>query len=243
MKRRSFLYHTAFEATALSLLPMMSACMSNSTGERSEPDMPGADELPSKKALLISLAQWSLHRQIEKNETKPIEFASVAKETYGIEAVEYVNQFYSEYAENEAFWIGMKERADGVGVKSLLIMVDNEGDLGAANDADRLLAVDNHKKWVHAAKLMNCHSIRVNAFGAEDESTFREALADGMGKLAEYAAQEEINVLIENHGLFSSNAALIADVIQTSQPAQFWDLSRFWQLVSERQMGKYDDSM
>ena len=213
MNRRSFIHHSSWGATSLSLLPLFTSC-SNTTGEKTLPDMPGADELPKEKQLLISLAQWSLHRQIEKNETNPLEFAAVAKDSYGIEAVEYVNQFYSEFAENEAFWQGMKERADGAGVKSLLIMVDNEGDLGSADDAERLLAVDNHKKWVNAAKILGCHSIRVNAFGAEEEALFREALADGMGKLAEYAAQEDLNVLIENHGLYSSNAALITDVIQ-----------------------------
>ena len=80
-----------------------------------------------------------------------------------------------------------------------------QGDLGAGNDIERRSSVENHYKWVNAARIMGCHSIRVNAFGEEDETSFRTAIVDGMGRLAEYAAKEEINVIIENHGLHSSN--------------------------------------
>ncbi len=45
----------------------------------------------------------------------------------------------------------------------LLIMCDGEGQLGDADEAKRKQAVENHYKWVEAAKFLGCHSIRVNA--------------------------------------------------------------------------------
>ena len=42
-------------------------------------------------------------------------------------------------------------------------MCDAEGDLGDPDDAKRTQAVENHYKWVEAAKFLGCHSIRVNA--------------------------------------------------------------------------------
>jgi hypothetical protein len=42
-------------------------------------------------------------------------------------------------------------------------MCDREGALGDTNDAARTTAVENHYKWVDAAKYLGCHSIRVNA--------------------------------------------------------------------------------
>ena len=48
-------------------------------------------------------------------------------------------------------------------MKSVLIMIDGEGDLGDPDEAKRQEAVDNHKPWVEAAKFLGCHSIRVNA--------------------------------------------------------------------------------
>ena len=162
----------------------------------------------------ISLAQWSLHRSLEKGTVKAEEFAAIAKKTYGINAVEYVNQFYSSNSRNQKFWSQMKSRAEDVGVKSLLIMVDGEGDLGDLDDASRKKAVENHFKWIHAAKILGCHSIRVNAFGKGNREELQASLVDGLGQLASYGAKEGIHVLIENHGLHTSDGKYIVGIIK-----------------------------
>ena len=164
--------------------------------------------------LEISLAQWSLNQSFFNKKLDANDFASITKTVHGISAVEYVNQFYVDQASDEKFWNEMKNRADNVGVSSLLIMVDDEGDLGNLNNSEREQAVENHYKWVNAAKLLGCHSIRVNAFGDGDKDQVGTALEDGLGKLAEYSAKEDINVLIENHGLYSSDGAWIAQLIK-----------------------------
>jgi sugar phosphate isomerase/epimerase len=162
----------------------------------------------------ISLAQWSLNRAFFGGDLDPEDFAAIAMNTYGIDAVEYVSAFYVDSVLDESFWKGLKARASDAGVRSLLIMVDDEGDLGAADDAVRRRAVENHHKWVDAARILDCHSIRVNAFGDPERETFRQAMVDGMGRLAEYAAAQDLNILIENHGLFSSDAGLITGIIR-----------------------------
>ncbi|MEM6767712.1 MAG: TIM barrel protein [Bacteroidota bacterium] len=217
MKRRTFISSASLGALALATHPSLAVS-------------------PPPKALKISLAQWSLHREIGKGRTNPLNFARTAMEKYRIEAIEYVNQFYTEHATDETFWQEMKRKADDVGVKSLLIMVDDEGELGHKNEKKRNRAVENHYKWVHAAKLMDCHSIRVNAFGAKKEAEFRASLVEGMGRLAGYAAKENINVIIENHGLYSSNAELIAEIIEEVDMPNFgsfpdfgnWCMSAKW---------------
>ena len=165
MKRRSFLKNAAWSTCALSTIPVTLYGLTSS-------DHPWEKEPINVK---ISLAQWSLHRQIYDGNLNPDDFASIAIDTYGLDAVEYVNGFYRDSGEDEKFWIQMKERADKAGVKSLLIMVDDEGDLGIANDNKRKKAVENHYKWVNAAKILECHSIRVNAFGESEKVA-------GMGK-------------------------------------------------------------
>ena len=208
MNRRTFLTHTALGGAALAAYPTFTFT-------------------PKQKKLKISLAQWSLHREIEAGTTDPLLFAKVAMEKYGIKAIEYVNQFYVEHATDEKFWQEMKRKADDAGVSSLLIMIDDEGDLADGNERKRNKAVENHYKWVHAAKLMDCHSIRVNAFGAKKEEKFRPALAESMGRLAGYAAKENINVVIENHGLYSSNAKLIAEIIEEVDMPNFGSFPDF----------------
>lgn len=200
--RRNFIKKTALGAIALNTLPLTATSITSET------------RYTSMAEPKISLAQWSLHRALEKGEIQAGDFASIAKNSYDISAVEYVNQFYVDMATSSKFWSQMKDRAHNEGVKSLLIMVDNEGDLGNLDDKERGTAVKNHRKWIHAAKILGCHSIRVNAFGKGSLEDLESALVDGLGQLAEYSAKEEINVLIENHGLHTSNAPFITDIIK-----------------------------
>ncbi len=221
--RRSFIKSTAWGTTALSLSPLTSFASSP------------FNNLSSMATPKISLAQWSLHRAFEGGKINAIDFANISKNTYGIDAVEYVNSLYEGQGSNEKFWSQMKERADKEGVKNLLIMVDDEGFLGNPNDQDRITAVENHFKWVNAAKIMGCHSIRVNAFGEGSKAAIRTALVDGMGRLASYAAKEDINVLIENHGLHTSDAAFIVDIIKEVNSSNLGTLPDFgnWCLNAE----------
>ena len=162
----------------------------------------------------ISLAQWSLHRSFEAQKLKVEDFAAIAKNEFGIEAVEYVNGFYKEKSGDTAYFQELNQRASDNGVKNLLIMVDEEGELGNVDTNKRNQAVENHYKWVDAAKIMGCASIRINAFGEGTAEEVAAALVDGLGNLAVYAQKVGINVLIENHGLYSSDAKWVANVIQ-----------------------------
>ncbi len=162
----------------------------------------------------ISLAQWSLNRAFFSKTLNPENFASIAKNDYGISAIEYVNQFYSEHATDERFWNTMAAKASDAGVQSLIMMVDEEEKLGDLDSEKRKKAVEDHYKWVNAAKLLGCHSIRVNAFGEGSLEELRSSLIDGLGQLTEYAAKEEINVILENHGLHTSNADFIVALIK-----------------------------
>lgn len=162
----------------------------------------------------ISLAQWSLNRAFFGKTLDPINFASIAKNDYDISAVEYVNQFYTDNATNQKFWAEMATRASDVGVESLIMMVDEEEKLGDLNTEKRRKAVEDHYKWVDAAKIMGCHSVRVNAFGEGSPDELEASLIDGLGKLTEYAAKEDVHVIIENHGLHTSNASFMTGIIK-----------------------------
>jgi len=166
------------------------------------------------KELKISLAQWSIHRALEKGELKAENFASIAKNDFDITAVEYVNSFYKDHAEDSAFWKAMRATADSLGVKSLLIMVDEEGDLGNPHTDERKKAVENHYKWVNAASILGCHSIRINAFGDGSKEEVQVAMVDALKQLCTYAAKANINVLIENHGLYSADGKWVAEIIR-----------------------------
>ena len=194
--RRSFLTYSALSVGAASLSP---AC-AMSLNASNEP------------LYRISLAQWSLHRTLRKD-LDNLDFAARAA-SYGIEAVEYVNQFFKDKAEDEVYLTEMRTRAEGEGVTSLLIMCDGEGNLGDPDDARRTKAVENHHRWVRAAKFLGCHSIRVNAASAGTYEEQQKLASDGLRRLTEYGAEHDISVIVENHGGLSSNGAWLAGTIK-----------------------------
>ena len=164
----------------------------------------------------ISLAQWSLHKTIFGGKLDNRDFAKTAKEDFGIEAIEYVNQFWKDKAKDTAYVADLKKRAEDIGVKTLLIMCDGEGALGDSDEKKRTQAVENHYKWVEAAKVLGCHSIRVNA-QSNKSLPFEEQqklAADGLRRLSEFAAPHGLNVIVENHGGLSSNGQWLAGVMK-----------------------------
>ncbi len=162
----------------------------------------------------ISLAQWSLHRALREKKLENLDFAKVSKTEFGIDAIEYVNQFFKDKAKDQAYLGEMKKRAADLGVKSVLIMIDGEGALGDADAAKRKTAIENHYPWVEAAKFLGCHSIRVNAQSGGTYEEQIERAADGLHKLSEFGDQHGINVIVENHGGFSSNGEWLAATIK-----------------------------
>ena len=171
-------------------------------------------DTPDNLFFKISLAQWSLHKTLFSGKLDNLNFAIKAKKDYGIDAVEYVNQFFKDKAKDKAYLAEMKKRADDHGVRSLLIMIDGEGDLGSTVPEERAAAVENHYKWLDAAKELGCHSIRVNAAGQGDAGDVAQAAARSLTELGNYAAQLDLNVLVENHGGYSSNGQWLAFVMR-----------------------------
>ena len=180
------------------------------------PQLTSADHHKKSKPLFdLSLAEWSLHRTLRSKKMTNLEFPRVTKEKFGITAVEYVNQFFKDKAKDKKYLTELKTRCDDVGVRSLLIMIDGEGHLGEAEDSRRKKVIDNHKKWVEAAKFLGCHSIRVNAHGvgkSDEEKAANTTI--GLRELSEFGKTHGINVIVENHGGLSSNGKWLSKVLK-----------------------------
>jgi L-ribulose-5-phosphate 3-epimerase len=166
----------------------------------------------------ISLAQWSLHRSFraKENALDPLKFAEISAKEYGINAIEYVNQFYAPKKKDDAYLKDLKKVADDNRVLSVLIMCDGEGNLGNPDEKGRVQAVDNHKRWAEWAKFLGCHSIRVNA-ASDWKKGFAETqklAADGLRKLSEFTDTLGLNTIVENHGGLSSHGEWLAGVMK-----------------------------
>ena len=201
IQRRRFLQWSAAGAAALAPCTILNAQDAQEKKKKGK--------LPFK----ISLAEWSLHKTIFSGKLDNLDFAKVAKEEFKINGVEYVNQFFMDKAEDKAYLADLKQRHEDLNVKCLLIMIDREGALGDPDDAKRTQAVENHYKWVEAAKFLGCHSIRVNAQSSKDYDEAKKLAADGLRRLSEFAKDHKINVIVENHGGLSSNGKWLAETI------------------------------
>jgi sugar phosphate isomerase/epimerase len=166
----------------------------------------------------ISLAEWSLHKALFAKKINNLDFPRIAREQYGIEGVEFVNQFFKDKAHDSAYLKDLKSRANDHGVTCVLIMIDGEGDMSATDKAKRDKAVENHKQWVDAAAALGCHSIRINT-GEHYSPTDVGAVAESCSALTEYGAKNKIGIICENHGGPSSDpSALIALMKAVNNP-------------------------
>jgi sugar phosphate isomerase/epimerase len=194
--RREFLQMAALAAAGIPLL-------SNSSFGR---------EALAKPRFKISLAEWSLHKALWAKEMTNLDFPVKAAKDFGIFGVEYVSTFFkdtsTEYL-NELLKISKDNN-----VTNVLIMVDGQGSLGDADAANRNKAVENHHRWVEAAKFLGCHSIRVNAAGKGTETEVADAVVESLSKLSAFAAPLKMNVVVENHGGISSNGQWLSGVMK-----------------------------
>lgn len=174
----------------------------------------------------ISLAQWSMHRALKGGQLDNLDWAKHTKENFGIEALEYVNQFFCVgdrrkdkygFQPKPADYIAeMKKRTDDLGMTNVLIMCDGVGDLGNPDEGRRKDAIEGHFSWCDVANQLGCHALRVNArskdtLSAEEQ---KELCVDGLRRLSEHAKTLGLSVIVENHGGLSSDGAWLASVMK-----------------------------
>ena len=169
----------------------------------------------------ISLAAWSLAASFFAGRWKLLDLPRIMRTRLQIDGLEHVNQFF----ENPTLRYLQKfqRNCSDAGVRSLLLMIDDEGQTAAPDRAARQRAAVAHRKWIDIAALLGCHSVRCNVnSGLEDwqnDSGFVERAAETMHSLLDYARGSGLNILVENHGhAASSPETLLALVAKVNHP-------------------------
>ena len=200
-------------------------------------------ESPTEPFFKISLAQWSLNNAVNNNGADPFDFAKDAK-ALGFEGVEYVSQLYQDKIDSLGLQVvleKLKSESKKHNVENVLIMIDDEGSLASTNDEERKIAVENHYKWVDGAQYLGCHSIRVNAHGVGSYDDVAEAAVKGLSKLSEYAKNKNINILVENHGGYTSNGEWLANVMKKVGKSNCGTLPDFGNFCQTKDYGSIND--
>lgn len=199
MKRRNFLSVTLTAGIATSVLPSTNFIKFNSI-----------------QNLKISLAQWSLNKSIKTGKLPILDFAKKAR-SFGIEGIEFVSGLYTrdtdilERISMNSLAKELIKRSDDYGIDNVLFMIDNQGDLASSNKNERLQAIDNHKKWIDLSAEIGCKTMRVNLNGEKDLNKWTKNSVKSLTALNKY--NENINVVVENHGGLSSSGKYLSNVM------------------------------
>lgn len=203
MKRKEFIKLASTSALGISSLGYMSL------------------QKPKELFFKLSLAQWSLHKNIKYGDMDPYEFAQVAK-SFNFTGIEYVTALYDnimkvrdgDMSKAITFWARKnKKLAEINDINNVLIMIDEIEGLAEENKSRRLKAVENHKMWIDAAEIMGCESVRLNLDGSSNAEKWKDLSINSLSELGSYAKNSGVNVIVENHGRISSDIPKLMDVI------------------------------
>jgi sugar phosphate isomerase/epimerase len=164
----------------------------------------------------LSLAGWSLQTlfNAKPNPLKLTEFAPLAKNRFGIDAIELNNVFFESTL--PSYLDQLLAIASGAGVKMLNIAVDEEGDLANENARARAIAVANYARWIPIARYLGCSSIRANSGGhhVKDHESAVAACIDSFKQLAAIGKKQGIPIVIENHWGLSFDPDFIVKLVK-----------------------------
>jgi sugar phosphate isomerase/epimerase len=207
--RRQFLNQLGLSAAGLSLASMV-------------PSQPVARTTAKKFSFDISLAEFSFAGELMSGKMTNMEFPARTKKEFGINALEYVSMFFTNKHTDQTYLKELRQRTDDLGMKNNLIMVDG-ANIAELDTTRRKQAVEAHHAWVDAAKYLGCPAIRVNLgdtskaiTGSPDDPAEEAAktAADGYHQLLEYAAKQNMNVIVENHFGNSTNIDWLVGVLR-----------------------------
>ena len=199
MKRRNFLSVTLTAGIVSSVFPSTNFVKFNSI-----------------ENLKISLAQWSLNKSIKNGRLPILDFAKKAR-SFDIEGIEFVSGLYTrdtdilERMSMNSLAKELIKRSDDYGIDNVLFMIDNQGDLASSNKNERFQAIDNHKRWIDLSAEIGCKTMRVNLNGEKDLNKWTKNSVKSLTALNKY--NENINVVVENHGGLSSSGKYLSNVM------------------------------
>jgi len=205
MERRKFLNSLCLGTTAISSLNFSKVYNSF------------LNDFPYK----LSLAQFSLFRLEMNRQIDPMDFAKIASKL-GFKGLEYLQMSYTGGLLNNKKKIslssikklanGLNQRASDNNMENVLIMIDIGPDL--AKEINETL--DPYYIWIDCASEMSCHSVRVNLRGSDDNLiAWTNNSIQNLNKLCDYANPLGVNIIVENHGGYSSNADYLLNVIDS----------------------------
>lgn len=165
---------------------------------------------------VISLAGWSIQRRFrrEENPLTLLEYLRVAKEEFGIEAVELNSPFFA--STDDDYLEQLKAVAQEVGVVFTGMALDGTGDASALDEDERLAAVEKVLPWFDISKKLGLPLFRINTggHGNEDNPQAVDQCIKSFKRFAKEAERTGVKIVIENHWGISVNPLNTVRIIE-----------------------------
>lgn len=240
MKRRTFLTTSALASSALAFPNIAVQPLFNST------------EIETEKPFKISISQWAFETEIfgkgrenyklfkhnlEHNpdavlqgSMKNTDIIYKAQEL-GVSGVDLVSTMMYSKRDDRKWQRHFSKMAKNEGIQLVCMMADTQTKIGDLDQLKRKQSVEDHKRWIEAAKELNCEHIRVNPFGSGTYLQQLNQCAESLAELSEFADQTGIKLTVENHGHPSSNGAwlnMLIELTKHSNLGLFLDFGNFF---------------
>ncbi|MDR3711072.1 MAG: sugar phosphate isomerase/epimerase [Capsulimonadaceae bacterium] len=157
------------------------------------------------------VSAWTFHKQFQNNTLEHPEFFRIIADL-GVRDVELIAAFLP--SQEPEYLRGIRQAAEAHGLRFVNIAIDDRYDLSSADAANRRNAIDRTIAWLDAAVILGCPNVRNNSGGEN-----MDACVESFTTLAAEAGKRGLNMLIEAHGGFSSDAAIILPIIDRVRQA------------------------
>ena len=183
----------------------------------------------------ISLQCVSFANTLMNGKMSILEFPRIVREDFNIEGAEYWNIPLIQKRRDSKFIKELNKRTSDYGLKNTLMLVDlydlktRESKSICDKDSKRRNeAIEDHKEWIDVAKSIGCSSIRVNLWSeGMNASEVKNISEEALSKLLEYSSTQDMSIVIENHGGFTSDAGWLVDLMKSINHSKLGTLPDF----------------
>ena len=164
-----------------------------------------AQEDAPEKRFHIGIQEYTFHSWLASGKLDHLDYPKLVRDKLGLQHIEYWNRPFEGKHTDKNYVGELVKRTVNEGMENVLILVDIRKQLDAKKVKDRDLSVDEHKGWIDCAHQLGCKAIRVNCHSGGDPDDNLEQMADGVGRLCDYAKDSKVKVVIEPHGANSQD--------------------------------------
>lgn len=173
-----------------------------------------AIDFPTEPRARLAVASYPFRKFFEKTRTLTLlDFPKFVAERYHVHGIEPLDGHFVSL--DEAYLEKFRGALDDAKSHVVNIPVGRfHGSFYDADAATRGIAVTNAKKWVDAAATLHSPSIRCHIQSAKNSPPDAARAADSLKRIADYGAEKNVVVHLENDDMRTEEAFFLIDVIE-----------------------------